>query len=241
MEAMGTIGGGAPVMKRYIASATVSNAGIPFIGTNDGSTDIGDVLAMAATGTALTTGSVGLGVDTTGTVSATATPTSDVLVTVAVNPDLIIRAKMSGGATEDTALTIITTTDASATGVTLTGFTSVDGRTVWGYDGANKGERRQFDDTVGGVGLRFPNAIGSSDRFLECGGSLCMSVVASLAYPDITTNLTQMDALTAASTDNDGWQILDMQLGTEDDDGANNSFYHLVQNQHLFGASLLTS
>lgn len=240
MELLGTISGGAPVMKRFIASATVPSAGVPFIGTNDGSTDIGDVLQMAATGTVLTTGSVGLGVDTTGTVSATATPTSDVLVTVAVNPDLIIRAKMSGGATEDTALTIITTSSADSGGVTLNGFTSVDGRTVWGYDGANKGERRQFDSTNGGVGLRFPNSIGSSDRFLECAGSPCMSVVASLAYPDITTLLTQMDALTAASTDNDGWQILGMENGTEDDDGANNSFYHLVQNQHLFGASLLS-
>jgi hypothetical protein len=236
---MSTLSGGSGsfVKKTYIASATISAGGIPVIGSNDGSTDIGDVKLMAATGTALTTGSVGIAIDTTGTISATAT--SDVLVSVIVNPDLIIRAKMSGGPTEDTAMTIITTSSASSDGTTLNGFTSVDGRAVWGYDGANKGVRRQFDDASGGVGLRFPNAIGSSDRFLQAAGSPCMAVVAALVYPDITTNLTQMDSLTAASNNNHGWQIFDMQLGTEDNDGANNSFYHVVQNQHLFGASNL--
>lgn len=240
MEMMGTIGGGAAVMKRYIATATVVNAGVPFISTADGGTNIGEVLAMT-TSTALTQGNIGLGVDTTGTVAAAITDTNDVLVTIAVNPDLIIRAKMNNGSTEDTALTIVTVTSASATGIVLGGYTSLAGESVWGYDGANKGQLRKFDDTSGGVGISFANAIANGDRFLTAAGNRCMTLAAGNPFPDITTLLTQMDVDTAGTADNDNFTIMDGQFGTEDDDGENNSFYHLIQNRHAFGAAALTA
>lgn len=243
MEILGTIGGGAPVMKRYLVGESFSSAGIPAISTTVGSTANhgGFCLPMEVTGTALLQGNVGLAVDTA-TYAAVVTETTDAIVTVAVNPDLIIRAKMSGGAAEDTAMTIITEDGtASATGIIITGFTSVDGEAVWGYDGNNKGILRKFDDTSGGVDVSFPNAIAGGDRFLQCSSSPCMTLAAANPFVDITTNLTQADASTVASGDGDGFIIMDLQTGTEDDDGENNSFYHFIQNRHIFGAAALTN
>jgi len=239
MEVLGTIGGGAPVMKRYMAGETMSNAGVPVISTDDGGAggaNIGEVQLMAAAGTALAADEsmVGLAIDSSGTISATAT--TDLFVTVAVNPDLIIRAKMTNGATEDTALTIITTSADSATGVTLTGFTSDDGESVWGYDGANKGEIRKFDSTDGGVAIRFPNAITNGDRFLVACGNRCMASASAVNYPDLSTARTQLDAETDADASADTFAIFDIEAGTEDNDGANNSFYNVVAYRHLFGS-----
>jgi len=242
MEILGTFSGGAPVMKRYLVGESFSSAGIPAISTTVGSTANhgGWVKPIEAAGVALLQGNVGLAVDTA-TYAAVVTETTDSIVTVAVNPDLIIRAKMTNGATEDTALTITTTTAASATGITLTGYTSVDGEAVWGYDGANKGILRKFDDTSGGVDVSFPNAIANGDRFLHCSGGPCVTLVAANPFVDVSTALTQMDAETVADNAADTFIILDLQTGTEDDDGANNSFYHVVQNRHIFGSSALSN
>lgn len=242
MELLGTIGGGAPVMKRYLVGEAFDNAGIPAISVTVGSAagSGGSVQRMDATGGALLQGNVGLAVDTAA-YSATVTDVAAGIVTVAVNPDLIIRAKMTNGATEDTALTITTTTGASTTGITLTGFTSVDGETVWGYDGNNKGIVRKFDDTSGGFDVSFPNGILNGDRFLHASSSACMTLAAANPFVDISAAFTQMDAETVADGAADTLIILDIQAGTEDDDGANNSFYHVVQNRHIFGAAALTN
>jgi hypothetical protein len=67
-------------------------------------------------------------------------------------------------------------------------------------------------------------------------------VAASLSNgPDLTSDLTQGDASTACPGDNDTFIVFDLQLGTEDDDGANNSFWHFVQNQHVFGNTMNTA
>jgi len=236
MEAMGTIGGGAIVVKKYQAGTTIARAGVPVIGSLAVATDIAEVEPMTQT-TALVNGNVGLGLDATGTVAASGiTDTNDVLISVAVNPDLIIRCKMNNGTTDDTALTINAAGADSATGVDAGGTTLTQG-IVWGYDGANKGEHRRTSDTTGGVGINFPNAIASADRFLHANSSPCGYAAASLANgPNLTDNLTQGDASTANPGDNDTFITFGLQLGTEDDDGANNSFWHLVQIQHIFGS-----
>ncbi len=238
MEAMGTISGGGIVVKKYQAGTTIAVAGIPLIGSLTAATDIASVEPMT-TSTALVNGNVGLGVDTTGTVAATGiTDSNDLLVSCAVNPDLIIRCKMNNGATADTALAIQTTTAASSDGTVATGATSLTQGILWGYDGANKGEFRRTDDASGSVAINFASAIASGDRFLFANSFPCCYVTASLANgPDLTSSLTQGDASTANPGDNDSFIVFDTQLGTEDDDGENNSFWHFIAQQHVFGSS----
>jgi len=241
MEAMGTIGGGAIVQKKYQAGTTIANVGIPLLGSGAAATDLASV-EVPTTSTALTTGMVGLSLSTSGTVAATGVADADIIVSVAVNPDLIIRCKMNNGATEDTALAIQTTTAADATGVTATGVTSLTQGMLWGYDGANKGVMRRTDNTAGSVSINFGSAIASGDRFLYANSAPCVSAAAGLGNgPDLTTLFTQGDASTANPGDNDTFMVFDVELGTEDNDGQNNSFWHFVQNQNIFGCTGTTA
>jgi hypothetical protein len=242
MEAMGTLSGGAIVVKRYQSGFTVANAGIPLLGAGTAAAlATGASVQTPTTSTALTTGMVGLSLDTSGTVAATGvSDNNDILVSVAVNPDLIIRCKMSNGTTEDTALAIQTTTAADSTGATATGVTSLTQGMLWGYDGNQKGVMRRTDDTAGSVVINFDDTTGiaSGDRFLFANSAPAVSVAAGLANgPNLSTLFTQGDASTANPGDNDTFMVLDVELGTEDNDGANNSFWHFVQNQNIFGST----
>jgi hypothetical protein len=234
MEAMGTISGGAIVVKKLQAGTTISNAGVPVIGSTVASSDFGMVEPMTVD-TILTAGNAGVGVDTTGTIAATGmTDDNDTLISVALNPDLLIRAKMSNGATADTALAINPAGAADATGAD-TGVTTLDDSAIWGYDGANKGQLRCTDTTTGDVALNFTSAIAATDNFLIAAGYPFKTLAAASPWPELTTSLTQIDS-TTVNNDTDNFVIYDMQLGTEDDDGANNSFYLLVAYQHVLGS-----
>ena len=174
MEAMGTIGGGALVVKKYQASATQSTAGVFLVAADQVSTHLSSVAIATAGNSAVTLGTVGVGTDTTGTIGATGTADADLFISVVVNPDALIRVKMTNGATEDTALAIQATTSASATGVNANGVTALKEGMIWGYDGANKGVYRRCDVTSGSVTINFPNAIATGDRFLHANSYPCV-------------------------------------------------------------------
>lgn len=238
MEVSGYLYGGGPLLKRYQAGTTISTRGIQILGAVDAATDIGSV-EPGAKSTAVNTGSqVGINLDITGTVAATGASTADILITVDVRPDAIVKAKMSGGDTADTALTIGTTTAASANGSVTTGVTTYDNGAVWGYDGANVGEYRRADDTSGSLSIAFPNAIASGDRFLAVHGFPCGVELTAVETYDLTASLDQINAQTAV-TDMNNFATLDLILRAADNDGASNSYYLLVANNHLFGSSSL--
>ena len=237
MEAMGTISGGAIVVKKYQAGATLSTAGVLLLGGDQVSGNLSSV-SIGTTSTALLTGTAGVSLDTTGTIAITGTADADLFVSVAVNPDLIIRLKMTNGGTEDTALTIGTCNVTDTTGVAAAGVTTLKEGLLWGYDGGNKSFYRRADDTSGGVTINFPNTITSGDRFLHANSYPGVSTAAGLSNgPDLSALITQGDAATANPGQNDTFMVFDVQLGDEDDDGANNSFWHVVQNQNIFGSS----
>lgn len=236
MDVRGHLYGGATVLRKFQAGTTLSTAGIPVIGSGAASADLLSVEPMAANG-ALTGGVVGITKDTTGTVAATGiTDSAELLVTVETRPDAIVRAKMNNGTTEDTALAIGTTTGASATGVVATGVTTIDDGAIWGYKGANAGEVRRADDAVGGVSVNFPNAIAIGDEFLVAAGYPCAHVAAGNGFVQLSTNLTQVDA-TQADADNDNFIIYDLLTADDSEDGESNSFYLLIANRHIFGAT----
>jgi hypothetical protein len=240
MEVIGYLYGGGGLIKRYQAGTTITNRGIQILGSVDAATDIGSVEPGTAS-TAVNVGSqVGINLDITGTITGTAAATSqtaDLLVSVEVRPDAIIKAKMSGGTASDTALTIETTT-ATSTGVDATGCTTFDNGACWGYSGANVGEYRKTDDTAGSFSISMPTAVAVGDRFIAVNGYPCSVELTNFECWDLTTELDQLLAQTVI-TNMDNFACFDIDPKAADDDGENNSYFHLIANNHLFGSSSL--
>jgi hypothetical protein len=240
MELAYTLGGGAPVVKSFVASATLSTAGIPLIGAIAAGTDnLGGIKAYADASPP--TGGfrqVGISVSTTGTIAATGmTSNAAVFVKAIVNPDAVYRAKLSGGTAADTALATIFPTSGDATGAVLTGATTLDDSVVWGYSGSNAGIFRRATDTAGAIGLNFPFAVVANDLFIAANGFMGACGVTTNAFFNLTTNLTQINAQTTDS-DNDNFIIVDWELRDQSDAGTTNSFYHIIPNNHAFGGNL---
>ena len=158
MEVSGLMSGGYPLIKKYQINATVANAGVPLL-----------VGAAGEAGLDLptTTGAqdmVGLNLDTAtySTTQGSGASSAERLVSVIINPDAILRSRMSGGAAEGTALSLYDVTTASAGGTAITtgdewSSPTFDEGVVWGYDGANVGQSRKLtsvSSTAGTVTVR---------------------------------------------------------------------------------------
>ena len=239
MELAYMLSGGAPVIKRYMAGTTISTAGIPVLGAVDAGTDLGSVEPTTASGVVGIGSQVGLCLDTSGTVGATGvTDSDDLFVSVVINPDAVLRAKMNNGTTSDTALATTAPTSADSTGATLTGATTFDNGAVWGYTGTNVGEFRRSDDVSGSLSINLVNGTATTDTYIAVHGFPCSVELTDFECFDLTTDLTQIIAQTAV-VDKNNYATVDMEMRTATDDGINNSFYHLIANNHLFGSSSL--
>ena len=169
------LGGGAPVIKKYFVDAGTPDftvAGCPAVPALTAEAGVTPMLADTLNGY------VGLSLDTaTYTTSQTTIQTSGPgVVSLVVNPDPVIRFRMSGDGTAGTALPLVTNSVASAggTAVTITSGnivpnspTMVDG-TIICLSGSNVGIRRKITTvsaTVFTVLVPFPYAIASGDTF----------------------------------------------------------------------------
>jgi hypothetical protein len=240
MEFAYTLSGGAPVIKRYMASETLSTAGVPVIGSVEAATGASRAsIRPAGASDVVNTGSqVGLLMDTSGTVAATGiTDSDDLIVSVIINPDAVIRARMNNGTASGTALALTTPTAADTTGVTV-GSTTLDNGAVWGYSGNNVGQYRRTTGTTGVCAINFTNGILTTDTYLACHGFPCSVELTSWECYDLTTDLTEVIAQTAV-VDTNNFATVDMEMNDSTDDGINNSYYHLIANNHLFGSSSL--
>lgn len=222
MEVIGFIGSPGPLVIRMPINETMANAGViaqaAVAGTGGGielmdtAVDVVEVYGITTNAGTFAAGIVGGGVDPETTVG------------VVVNPDAIIRGKMTQGATEDTALTLQTPTVADATGddLTLAGTACViDGGGVWGYSGNNAGYVRETTDVGGGMTVAMPNAIATTDRYIFTNvfpGSIAM-------YPQVSTGaFTQFDVSSTTANNTATVAVLDLQARDITDDGRNNSF-----------------
>lgn len=238
MQFRGTLSGGGPVMKSYMAGTTMATAGIPVLGAVDAATDLGSIEPITASSATLTGTMVGLLLDPTGTVAATGiTDSAELFSRVVVNPDMIYGARANAGTTSGTALATTATTAADTTGATATGTTTLDNGALYGVTGGNVGEFRRTDDTAGSVSINFPNAIGSGDTFIALHGFPCSVEQTSWECYDLTTDLTEVVAQTAV-VDTNNFATLDIKfnhfeptLKTE---------YELIANNHLFGSSSIS-
>ena len=239
MEIMNMLSGGAPVMKRYMAGTTISTAGIPVLGAVDAGTDLGSVEPSTASTTVAQGSQIGLCLDTSGTVGATGvTSDADLFVSVVINPDLVIRAKMNNGATSNTALATTAPTSADSTGVTLTGATTFDNGACWGYTGTNVGSFRRADDASGSLSINFVNGTATTDTYLAVHGFPCGIEVTNFESYDLTSDLTEVIAQTAV-IDQDNYCTVDMELNDSSSRGNLTSYYHLIANNHHFASPSL--
>ena len=233
MEYAYSLSAKAPLMKKYrIMTATSVIPGVPVVANS--LTDNDDGVAVCTTTAAI--GLVGFSLDkaesTTAQVGAGAGQHSDGdnagYVSLIINPDAIMRAKFTEGATEDTALTLITQATANAAGTTV-GPTTTDEFTVWGYSGANVGIARRCTGANTVVNA-FPYTIAAGDEFLEAG----FNYAARDHFVQLSTLLTQYNANAAVDTDNDNLLTVDAQMRTINEEGRDNSFAFLVAAHHVF-------
>ena len=233
--------GSVPVIKKFqVASGVGARAGVPLL-----------VPAAAAAGLAIstTTGAtdmVGCSLDTT-TYSTTqgqgkAAPfgsgtSAERIVSVIINPFAVWSIKMSGGATNDTALASQTVTTASAGGTAVTTAASwtssveyADG-TVWGYTGANTGLVRKItssSSTAGTVLVPFDYAVAVGDVFLRVPYYPMSNTTVQL-----TTNLDQANAIISVGT-GAPFKVIELRLrdGSESPAGNVNSYVLALSNSH---------
>ena len=246
--------GGAAIYRRYPIRASVPNPGVPARSVTDNvGIDIGTTTSFVD--------SVGLIVESA-TYSTTQAdlddPASDAnigayntvagldmgrVVTVSIRPDLIIRALMSGGATEGTALTAMTNTSASAGGTTVTAATvsanDMVGGLAWCTSGNNVGHCRPIITHTGStsfvVTVPFPRAIAVEDVFIMIPYNSYGTSAGGLdgvTFVQGTTLVTQADASIASGT---GGQVtvLSMDLA-----GASDSYVRFKIRKHLYGVDI---
>lgn len=236
MRVRGHLYGGAALVRKLQAGVTVASGGITLACPLEAGTDIGMVQPILASTAAQV--QAGVSEDASGTIAATGVSREDILVSVNVRPDAIIRGRMSGSSTAGTALTANPTTGASATGVVTTGVTTIDDGGVYGYDGANMGELRRADDNAGSLSMAMPSAIALGDNFLVGNGYPFSGAAAAAGdnlFFDFTTDLLEIDAATDVG-DMDNFVCFDMfvQVG---DDALSGSYYELCYNDHMLGAN----
>lgn len=225
-------GNSTPVMKKYQVAATAA-AGVPLLIPAAG----GAGLATSTTTSAANMVGVTLDSATYVTAQQTDGTSAEREVTMIVNPDAVWRIKMSGGATEDTALTLYDVTTASTDGLTITtgdawNSPTYDEGVVWGYDGANAGSFRKITSvgaTAGTVTVAFDQDTVVGDNFLRAPYWPCQGTTIQL-----TTNLTQADASIAVGT---GAAFVPVELYLRDitDSGQTNSFVLACSGDHVWG------
>lgn len=227
MQAAYHLMGGAPLLKRVKIGASIVNAGIPVIDGVAGvipstTTDFADTLGLA---------------EDTGTYSTTQGD-AEGLVTVSVRPDLVIKALMSGGAAEGTALTTLANTSAETAGTTITdtdvGTAAMASGTIWCIAGANVGQSRTITtltaSTSIAVTVPFKNDIANGDQFLFCPYNNALTGLGQ-GNVQATTAFYQANAAIAAGTGGVA-TVVDLELNS-----ATDSYVLFKLGDHVFDIS----
>lgn len=232
MDLAYTLAGNAPIIHKFQVQATVSKVGTPII--PPGSAESGVKQGTTTAASLL----LGMNLDTVTYVTAQQSDNSDTerLINVVISPDAVWNGKLSGGATEDTALGLQTDTVASAGGTVVTTGAAWNSPTylngvVWGFDGANASKARRLTTvgaTSGTVTVAFPIAIAVGDNFLRAPFWPGASITAQF-----TTNLYEVDATIAVGT-GARFRCVELILNDQTLDGRTNSYVRLLSNDHAF-------
>lgn len=231
-------GNSVPVMKKYVVAATNTVIGRPYLKTADAG--VGIVLGT-------TTGAVdfiGVNVDAAGTYAAGQNSDGSEnakLTTLIINPLAVYKARLSGGATDGTALTPRVVTTASTDGLSVThsaydaSSPEMDEGTIWGYSGPNTGIARKItstSSTATTVIVAFPRDTVVGDEFLLAPIHPTRSITAQF-----TTNCTEIDASAAIAGDATV-VVTEMVLNDRSMEGVLTSYALIQFADHLFGATI---
>ncbi len=229
----GHLCGGGSVIRNYKIGATFADPGIVAINGTAG------IIPCTTTDFADTPG---LALNTATYSTAQGATHAEGLVRVSVRPDLIIKALMSGGATEGTVLTLLSNTSASTDGLTITdadvGSNDMDSGTVWCVSGANVGQSRLITTHTGStsfaVTVAFLNDIAVGDEFLFCPWGMQGAGGAGddgVGNVQTSTLFTQADASIASGTGGVA-TVVDLELN-----GRTDSYVLFVLQDHIFGVA----
>jgi hypothetical protein len=231
-------GGSTAIVKKYQVAATNTVIGRPYLKNADDGTGI--VLATVSGAVDY----VGVNIDAAGTyVTAQQTDNSDTarLTSIIINPLAVYRARLSGGATDGTALSAASVTTASTDGLSVTtsafdpNSPDLNEGTIWGYTGANAGRARKITSTAANVAtviVSFPFDTAVGDQFLYANVHPTRSILAQF-----TTNMTELDATATLSSDATVITV-EMILNDSSGNGTTESYGLIQFADSLFGATI---
>jgi len=231
MEVSGLMSGGAPLVRRYQVGASITRLGQAHrvsTGNNAG-------IRLVTTTVALDFVGVNLDTATYTTTQGSGADSAERLISIVINPDAILRMKMSGGATEGTALEQHTVSTASSGGTAITtgtewSSTTFDEGSTWGYSGANVGQLRKVtsvSSTAGTVTVPFDYGTVVGDVFLRSPYWPLSSTTIQLS-----TNVQEADATIAVGTGAQ-FRVIGLEANDIGNAGTTNSFVVAVPNAHF--------
>ncbi len=223
-----------PIIKKFKVGASIARPGIIAMAPAAGNAGVIPCTTTAVTNT------VGLALDSA-TYSTSQAATSDVVVSLIVNPHAVYAYRMSGSATQGVSLSNQDETTGSAGGTVVTtgaewSSPTYDEGTVWGNRGgvnANMGQSRKVtsvSSTAGTVVVPFNNAIAIGDDFLRCPYSPYDPAAKTVQF---TTLLQEADASIAVGT---GAAMVTVELILN---GAADSYVLCTSNDHALNIATL--
>lgn len=228
---------GTPVIKKFQVGETMANAGVPVVVAGSGHYGVRLPTTIAAANC------MGVTLDAVTTNTTQPTDGSDPRrrVSVVVNPDAVLKARLAGGATTGTALGTETENTATSTGLIAksgTDFSNFDEGGVWWYSGNNAGPTsfRKIitgDATDADVGVPWTNDPAVGDKFVVVPFNGM-----ALQYVQLTSDFLEVNATAAVDTDNANFIPIELEVfGQGDPDGLTSSFVYLTIADHLFASS----
>lgn len=225
-----------PVRKKYQVGETMATAGIPVVVAGSGAYGIKKATTTAAANC------LGVTLDAVTTNTTQPTDGSDPrrLVSVIVNPDAILRARLSGSSTAGTALSTQTEVTATSTGLIAdsdSDNTNYDEGGVFWYTGLNKGPTsfRKIitgDGTNADVGVPWTYDPAVGDKFVV----LPFSTM-DLQYVQLTSDLSEVDCSVAVDTDNANFIPVELEGLGVPRDALTNSYVLMAIADHLYASS----
>jgi hypothetical protein len=229
MDVIGNMHGGKIVVKKYQIGEAMATAGVPVVIGGAGNEGI----ALGDTTTA-SVDLVGITMDAqsdlqTAQQSDGSDPERQVSVCVSFPT---AKARLSGGATEGTALAEHTVTTASTDGLTITTATewsspTFDEGMAWGYSGANAGIARKVtsvSSTAGTLTVALPQDTAVGDTFLRAP----FAPTPENQFVQLSTALSEIDCSVAVDTDNNNFRVVEVHHFDKAGDGTTKSFAVIV-------------
>lgn len=207
-----------PTIMDFQIGDDMANAGVPVL--IGGAGEEGVILATTIAAADL----VGITMNAPGSVvTAQQSDNSDParIARVCISPDAVYRARLSGGATEGTALTAHTVDTANAAGTSIeTDSAFVDETSLFCHSGANVGIGRKITSISGNhatvsVALPYDTAVG--DVFITapyCAAPYGMED----QFVQLTTNLYELNASVTVDTDNANFRVVELLYKDNSDD-----------------------